>query len=86
MSSTFVLVHGAWQTAATWDLVAPELRRRGCRVYCAKLTGLEEDPRELTADVTLDTANRNPSSSRTRRWRPSAARAWHCCPLLFYSS
>jgi pimeloyl-ACP methyl ester carboxylesterase len=49
-----VLVHGAWQTAATWDLVAPLLRDAGHEVICAPLTGLEADS-ELTADVTLKT-------------------------------
>jgi hypothetical protein len=27
--STFVLVHGAWQTASTWDLVGPQLLKLG---------------------------------------------------------
>src|SRR5690242_17944771 len=49
-----VLVHGAWQTAATWDLVAPLLRDAGHQVICARLTGLETDS-ELTSEVTLTT-------------------------------
>jgi hypothetical protein len=29
LMSTFVLVHGAWQTASTWDLVGPQLLEAG---------------------------------------------------------
>src|SRR5947199_8287268 len=54
-TTAFVLVHGAWQTAATWDLVVPLLRRGGHQVFTPSLTGLEGDPRELTDQVTLDT-------------------------------
>lgn len=50
-----VLVHGAWQTAATWDLVAPALRDRGHDVFTVALTGLEGVAGELTPDITLDT-------------------------------
>jgi len=50
-----VLVHGAWQTAATWDLVVPRLTASGCDVQTARLTGMEGEPSELTAGVTLDT-------------------------------
>ena len=39
--STFALVHGAWQTAATWDLVAPGLRAGGHAVTIPLLSGLE---------------------------------------------
>lgn len=53
--SPFVLVHGAWQTAATWDLVAPRLRASGGRVFNALLTGLESDGPALNEAVTLDT-------------------------------
>jgi pimeloyl-ACP methyl ester carboxylesterase len=50
----FVLVHGAWQTAGTWDLARPELERSGHEVRCPRLTGLEARG-DLTAAVTLDT-------------------------------
>lgn len=50
-----MLVHGAWQTAATWDLVLPPLQSAGGRVFTAKLTGLEADGPELTEAVTLET-------------------------------
>ncbi len=33
--SPVVLIHGAFQTAATWDLVAPRLKRAGRRVVVA---------------------------------------------------
>jgi pimeloyl-ACP methyl ester carboxylesterase len=49
-----VLIHGALQTAATWDLVAPQLERAGRRVVIARLTGLEGDG-AITEAVTLDT-------------------------------
>jgi pimeloyl-ACP methyl ester carboxylesterase len=54
-TSPIVLVHGAFQTAATWDLVVPRLQQTGRRVVVAKLTGLEEDASELTKSVALDT-------------------------------
>ena len=50
-----VLVHGALQTADTWDLVAPLLVRAGRCVVIARLTGLEGDASALTEAVTLDT-------------------------------
>jgi pimeloyl-ACP methyl ester carboxylesterase len=53
--SPVVLIHGAFQTAATWDLVAPRLEAAGRRVVVAALTGLEHDASELTAAVSLDT-------------------------------
>jgi pimeloyl-ACP methyl ester carboxylesterase len=53
--SRFVLVHGAWQSAATWDLVAAELEAVGYRVYRPALTGLGPDTGTLTPAVTLDT-------------------------------
>lgn len=53
--SPLVLIHGAFQTAATWDLVAPRLERAGRRVIVAALTGLERDGSELTETVSLDT-------------------------------
>lgn len=54
-ASPIVLVHGAFQTAATWDRVVPRLTEAGCRVIVAKLTGLERDVTELTEAVALDT-------------------------------
>jgi pimeloyl-ACP methyl ester carboxylesterase len=53
--SPFVLIHGAFQTAATWDLVAPLLEGAGRRVVVAALTGLENDASDLTETVALDT-------------------------------
>jgi pimeloyl-ACP methyl ester carboxylesterase len=52
--STFVLVHGAWQGASTWDLVVPNLRTAGHRVYVPILTGLGAHGHRLGADITLD--------------------------------
>lgn len=51
--ATFVLVHGAWQTAGTWDLLAPLLRDRGHRVILPLLTGLGTHPAPLSPGVTL---------------------------------
>jgi pimeloyl-ACP methyl ester carboxylesterase len=53
-SSPIVLIHGAFQTARTWDLVAPRLRAAGKRVIVAALTGVENSD-DLTDSVTLDT-------------------------------
>ena len=57
--SPILLVHGAWQTAATWDLVIPHLRKSGRRVFNALLTGLEGDANALTEAVNLDTHTRD---------------------------
>jgi pimeloyl-ACP methyl ester carboxylesterase len=53
--STFVLVHGAWQTAATWDLVAPRLLAAGHVVKIPLLSGLENDSALLSSATTLQT-------------------------------
>ena len=53
--SPLVLVHGAFQSAATWDLVAPRLQKRGRRVIVATLTGLGTDAGALSEAVSLDT-------------------------------
>ena len=50
-----MLVHGAFQSAATWDLVAPRLKESGCTVIVATLTGLGPDAGALLETVTLDT-------------------------------
>jgi pimeloyl-ACP methyl ester carboxylesterase len=57
--SPILLVHGAWQTAATWDLVIPHLHKSGRRVFNALLTGLETEADALTAAVNLDTHTRD---------------------------
>jgi pimeloyl-ACP methyl ester carboxylesterase len=51
----FVLVHGAWQTASTWDLVLPKLRTAGHQVWIPLLSGLENDAKLLTPDIGLKT-------------------------------
>jgi pimeloyl-ACP methyl ester carboxylesterase len=51
--STFVLVHGAWQSHETWDLLAPLLVKRGHRVVTPVLTGLGTDQSRLTSKITL---------------------------------
>lgn len=53
--SVYVLVHGAWQNASTWDLVAPQLRAAGHTVYSPLLTGLGTPVHPLTPAITLQT-------------------------------
>jgi pimeloyl-ACP methyl ester carboxylesterase len=51
--SIFVLVHGAWQTASTWDLVAPKLKEAGHVVKIPLLSGLQNDPDVLSPAIGL---------------------------------
>ena len=51
---TFVLVHGAWQSAATWDGVVPLIEASGCPVITPELSGLEKTG-SLTKSVNLST-------------------------------
>src|SRR5271170_1363300 len=51
--STFVLVHGAWQSTGTWDLLAPLLQKEGHRVITPMLSGLGTDQNRLSREITL---------------------------------
>ncbi len=51
--STFVLVHGAWQSTGTWDLLAPILKSHGHTVVVPVLSGLGTDQDRLSPDTTL---------------------------------
>src|SRR4029077_3106249 len=51
--STFILVHGAWQSNGTWDLLAPLLEEQGHRVIRPVLSGLGTDESRLSHDITL---------------------------------
>ena len=51
--STFVLVHGAWQSVGTWDLLVPLLEAGGHRVITPVLSGLGTDQGRLSPDITL---------------------------------
>jgi pimeloyl-ACP methyl ester carboxylesterase len=51
--STFVLVHGAWQSAGTWDRLTPLLEKRGHRVIAPVLSGLGTDQTRLSPEITL---------------------------------
>jgi len=51
--STFVLVHGAWQSTGTWDLLAPLLQERGHQVITPVLRGLGTDQDHLTSELAL---------------------------------
>ncbi len=51
--STFLLVHGAWQSVSTWDLLSPLLEKRGHRVITPVLSGLGTDQSHLSPDITV---------------------------------
>lgn len=51
--STYVLVHGAWQSTGTWDLLRPLLEKHGHRVITPVLSGLGTDQNRLSPDITL---------------------------------
>jgi pimeloyl-ACP methyl ester carboxylesterase len=51
--STFVLVHGAWQSAGTWDLLTPLLEKHGHRVIRPVLNGLGTDQSQLSPETAL---------------------------------
>ncbi len=51
--STFVLVHGAWQSTGTWDLLVPLLEQHGHKVMTPVLSGLGSDQNRLSPDITL---------------------------------
>lgn len=51
--SMFILVHGAWQSNGTWDLLAPLLEKRGHTVLAPVLSGLGTDQGRLSPDTAL---------------------------------
>lgn len=51
--STFLLVHGAWQSTGTWDLLAPLLEKRGHTLIKPVLSGLGTDQSRLSPDIAL---------------------------------
>jgi pimeloyl-ACP methyl ester carboxylesterase len=51
--STFVLVHGAWQSTGTWDRLAPLLEKQGHTVITPVLSGLGTDQSRLSPRITL---------------------------------
>jgi pimeloyl-ACP methyl ester carboxylesterase len=54
--ATFVVVHGAWGGAWSWNkFVVPMLREAGQTVYAVTLTGLGERSHLASPDVSLDT-------------------------------
>jgi pimeloyl-ACP methyl ester carboxylesterase len=52
--ATYVLVHGAWQGASTWEATVDRLRARDHRVFTPTLTGLGDRSHQLTPDVDLE--------------------------------
>jgi pimeloyl-ACP methyl ester carboxylesterase len=54
--ATFVIVHGAWGGAWSWNkYVVPMLRKAGHEVFAATLTGLGDRSHLSSPDITLDT-------------------------------
>lgn len=51
--ASIVLVHGAWQSARSWDLVRGLMEDRGHEVITPMLQGLGEDAANLSAQTTL---------------------------------
>jgi pimeloyl-ACP methyl ester carboxylesterase len=51
--STFILVHGAWQSAGTWDRLTPLLQKHGHTVITPVLSGLGTDQDRLTSHISL---------------------------------
>ncbi len=51
--STFFLVHGAWQSTGTWDLLVPLLQKHGHQVITPVLSGLGTDQGRLSHDISL---------------------------------
>jgi pimeloyl-ACP methyl ester carboxylesterase len=68
--STFVLVHGAWQSTATWDLLAPLLEGEDHRVITPVLTGLGTDQHRLSPDTTLQQHVDDVASELSRATEP----------------
>ena len=52
---TYVLVHGAWGSIASWYLIEPLLSQGGNRVYLASLTGHGDRAHLQSPEITLDT-------------------------------
>jgi len=67
--STFVLVHGAWQGARTWDRLVPLLQEQGHRVVVPALTGLGEDAQHslpsISRRISMTSRERLPGRSCT---------------------
>ncbi|MEM7745201.1 MAG: alpha/beta hydrolase family protein [Pseudomonadota bacterium] len=55
MTTTFVLLHGAWHGGWCWERVAEPLRARGHRVTTPTQTGLGERAHLLSEHLTLET-------------------------------
>lgn len=52
---TFVLVHGAWHGAWTWERLAPHLRAAGHEARALTLAGVGERVGEMSTHIDLDT-------------------------------
>ena len=76
VESPIVLIHGAFQTAATWDLVAPRLEAAGRRVIVAPLMGL--DHQQCAMDI-LPGATRKTFRKLAAEGRRLSANAAQAC-------
>ena len=68
--STIVLVHGAWQSVATWDILAPLLTKDGHIVVTPVLTGLGTSQSPLSRDVSLTQHVRDVTSELSKLKEP----------------
>lgn len=55
MTTTYVLLHGAWHGGWCWEQVADRLRARGHRVTCPTQTGVGERSHLISDTLTLET-------------------------------
>ncbi len=68
--STFVLVHGAWQSTGTWDLLVPLLEKRGHKTVRPILAGLGTDCSRLSPAITLQQHVQDVSSELSKFQSP----------------
>jgi pimeloyl-ACP methyl ester carboxylesterase len=64
--STFVLVHGAWQSSGTWDRLTPLRTKHGHHVITPVLRGLGTDRGHLSPDTALSHHVEDVSRARPR--------------------
>ena len=75
-TTTFVLVHGSWQGAWSWDGVRDHLRARGHRVIAPALPGTVDQDECLCVSHVLQPAGAAlPRSSRRPAMLPGARSA-----------
>ena len=80
--SAFVLVHGAWQSTGTWDLLTPLLQEHGHTVVAPVLSGLGTDQNRLSPEISLrqhveDVSRELPTMPASDPCRPQLRRHDH---------